>query len=879
MTRCTPLLVAVGLVAALLVSCGTDEPMGFAQNTSVTLSIEKESAIEPDHYTITVQGDGVAIDTAGASGDTVWLQLNPGTYQFEIRAYDATDRLCGAASFSYEVTPGTHVIPVTLIAVPEITDEPNDVAVTDGESASFAVTAEGSDMEYQWQRDGADITDATDSVYAIAAVGTTDSGAVFRCIVTNTVGADTSRAALLEVLASVDPPQIQTEPQDQQVQAGDSARFVVAADGPGLSYQWQRDEVNIAGAEDTVYAFEVGVDDSGAVFRCIVRNSAGADTTRDALLQVSDTAQSGGAPVIETDPQPQSVAEGDTAEFAVSASGADLEHQWQCDGADIASATDSVYRFVVSAGDSGGAYRCIVHNTEGADTSAAALLHVSTGTIAEPVIQSDPQPVTALVGETATFRVSASGEGLTYLWQRDGSDLSTSDDSSYSFVVSLSDHGSAFRCIVSNSAGSDTSAEATLHVFEADSVIDTLRVTDVDTLTDIRPYRVTGAIIVEQGGVLVIEDGAYIKMGAAVQMTVSGELRCEGSASTGITFTAYDTTARWVGILLESATGAVLDGGGAYQSGCMLRYTTIEYADDWGLYLNSTSVFMDHCMIRRNGTGIHNRSDANSRIVDCVFIDNQYHGIAWGDSWGGTYELVLLRSTLARNGDRGIAVVQATKVLIDSCDVYENLGGGISLSRTTFAIIRNCTITDNRDEEWPHDGGGIQVQYGDTCVIRDNVVRHNMTYGCGGGICSDGGASGRRIVVGNLFVGNSAASGAGGCFTRPDSITYNTFYGNTPLPNEDSSAISFHHQLLVDDPETSFMHNNVVEREATYAVRNTNEEDGRVLNLRNNWWDTTIESEIADIIVDHSDDTTLQQTDYSGYLSAPVPEAPAIQVQ
>ncbi len=797
MTRFASLLIAVGLVAALLVSCGMDQPAGIVDTASVTLSIAKEAAIDPDHYTISVQGDGVALDTTGASGDTVWLQLSPGAYQFDIRAYDTSDRLCGAASFSYDVTEGTHVIPVTLVAVPQIVDQPDDAAVTAGETASFAIGADGSDLGYQWQRDGADIDAATDSVYEIAATEQGDSGAAFRCIVTNTVGADTSREAVLEVLASISAPQITAEPADVQVEAGDSASFAVSADGPGLSYQWQRDGADITGADDSVYALEAGGGDSGAVFRCIVANSAGADTSREAMLEVSDTA----------------------------------------------------------------------------------------GPVA-PAIESHPEPVTVTVGETATFVVSAGGTDLSYQWQRDGADIGSTDDSVYSFAVSAADHETRYRCIVTNSVGSDTSAEAPLRVFAADSLIDTLLVTAVDTLTDTCPYHVTGAIIVEEGGVLVIEAGAYVKMGEDVAMTVSGELRCEGTEARGITFTAYDTSACWAYVELKpEAVDAVFDAGGAYQSGCVLQHTTVEYAEDFGLYISDASVSVDNCTFRFNGVGVYQGGECGSRFEECTVIDNNKHGLKVEGTWGASrpYSVVVLRSVLAQNFYRGIDVVLSWKVLIDSCSIYGNQGGGIRIYRTDTSTISNCTIADNRDEDSPYGGGGIEIQHTDSCVVRDNLVSNNTTPGCGGGICCDGGASGRRIVVHNLFVGNRAPSGAGGCFNRPDSIAYNTFYGNTPLSGGDSSALSFHHKILLNDPETSFMHNNVVEHEAAYAVRNTNEDDERVLNLRQNWWGTTDEGEIEAMIFHHddgyydvNDSTYYQQADFSGYLDAPEPGAPEI---
>jgi hypothetical protein len=67
------------------------------------------------------------------------------------------------------------------------------------DSTAFEVKADGiPPLYYQWQKDGADIIGATDSVLTIPQVQPEDAGE-YRCIATNEYGADTSNAALLKV--------------------------------------------------------------------------------------------------------------------------------------------------------------------------------------------------------------------------------------------------------------------------------------------------------------------------------------------------------------------------------------------------------------------------------------------------------------------------------------------------------------------------------------------------------------------------------------------------------------------------------------------------------------------------------------------------------
>ena len=84
-------------------------------------------------------------------------------------------------------------------------------------------------------------------------------------------------------------PIITSHPSDQTVLEGQSATFQVAATGsPTLSYQWQRNGVNISGANSPTFTLlNVTLADNGAKFRCVVSNSFGTATSTEATLTVT----------------------------------------------------------------------------------------------------------------------------------------------------------------------------------------------------------------------------------------------------------------------------------------------------------------------------------------------------------------------------------------------------------------------------------------------------------------------------------------------------------------------------------------------------------------------------------------------------------------
>lgn len=88
-----------------------------------------------------------------------------------------------------------------------------------------------------------------------------------------------------------------------------------------------------------------------------------------------------------------------------------------------------------------------------------------------PSITAQPQSVSVKAGQTATFTVTASGTApLSYQWTLNGSDISGASASAYTTAAtSLSQSGVQFAVVVSNSAGSKTSAAAVLTVIPVPS--------------------------------------------------------------------------------------------------------------------------------------------------------------------------------------------------------------------------------------------------------------------------------------------------------------------------------------------------------------------------------------------------------------------------
>jgi hypothetical protein len=84
-------------------------------------------------------------------------------------------------------------------------------------------------------------------------------------------------------------PTITTPPANQTVTAGQTASFTVVAGGTApLSFQWQKNGANIAGATSASYTTAATTtSDSGSTFRAVVNNTVGTVTSAAATLTVN----------------------------------------------------------------------------------------------------------------------------------------------------------------------------------------------------------------------------------------------------------------------------------------------------------------------------------------------------------------------------------------------------------------------------------------------------------------------------------------------------------------------------------------------------------------------------------------------------------------
>ena len=253
------------------------------------------------------------------------------------------------------------------------------------------------------------------------------------------------------------PPSIATQPQSQTINQGNSVTFsVVAAGTAPLTYQWHRAGTNIPTATASSYTKNNVQPADAGNYSVSMTNSIGWTNSANAALTVIVP------PTISAQPQGVTTNAGNNVTFSVGAGGTQpLSYRWQLNGGDISGATTSTYtRNNVQTNDAG-AYSVVVSNAAAVITSADAILTVNV----PPSIVSQPQDQAVNRGSNATFAVTATGTApLSYQWRFNSSSIAGATDSSYTRANAQTNDAGAYSVVVTNSAGSVVSSNATLTV-------------------------------------------------------------------------------------------------------------------------------------------------------------------------------------------------------------------------------------------------------------------------------------------------------------------------------------------------------------------------------------------------------------------------------
>ncbi len=353
----------------------------------------------PASFSVTATGTGLSyqwykgatlLNNGGSiSGATsATLTINP-----IVTGDAATNYRCVVSGVSPCAAVSSNNAALVVNQLPAITSQPAaSQTLCSGSSASFSVTATGTNLTYQWfngatpMANGGSITGVTTATLTINPVSTSNTSSNYHCVVSGSCSpAATSNNAALIVNQSV---AITSQPVlTQTVCVATPVSFSITATGTGLSYQWYKGATilnnggSISGATSaTLTINSVVTGDAATNYRCVVSGTSPctAVNSNNAALVVNQL------PAITSQPTAsQTLCSGNSVSFSVIATGAGLTYQWYngatllSNGGSITGATTATLTInPVSTSDASTNYHCFVSGScsPGANSNNATLI-------------------------------------------------------------------------------------------------------------------------------------------------------------------------------------------------------------------------------------------------------------------------------------------------------------------------------------------------------------------------------------------------------------------------------------------------------------------------------------------------------------------------
>ena len=208
----------------ITLASSTSETTTFTMPTEAVSVKANYEAITVRGYTITATaGANGSITPSGAvgvaAGGSQTFTISPSSgYVIDTLKVDGLE-VTATTSYTFSDVKANHTIEVTFkqesqtpdVTAPSITTQPGNATVKVGETATFTIAVNGTDLTYQWQIDRNDgngwvnIDGATAAIYTTSTVDINCSGFKYQCVVSNSAGTDTSNTAVLTVMENTTP--------------------------------------------------------------------------------------------------------------------------------------------------------------------------------------------------------------------------------------------------------------------------------------------------------------------------------------------------------------------------------------------------------------------------------------------------------------------------------------------------------------------------------------------------------------------------------------------------------------------------------------------------------------------------------------------------
>ncbi len=420
-----------------------------------------------------------------------------------------------------------------------------------GETRVLAVVADGSNVSYQWTKDGVAIPSATTTNLVLSNLNHHNSG-IYNCLIGgyNACGNITTQPIHLYVARGTE---ITSQPRVQAAQIGEKATFTFDAHVNGLApdysinVQWYRgntllrDNLKYSGTKSNMFVISNIVDadySTTADYYAVITGRCGSSTTSRVSL-VKNFATVNISPInLLACPNATTRL---TANVTSNVPNVELDYQWYKDGQKLTNSTTvagvnsaTLTMTVVTKAMTEGTYFCKVnllgYQTE--ITSNSSTISILTN----PSILGQSTFTNIQAGKDLALSVSANGDALSYQWFKDGVAIPNSTSATFTKTAVTTADAGTYRVEVSNPCS--TISSNTIGVTVTQSII-----SSVDDIIEINGLTVTPQPINGEANVM-FNSTSIGNVKVAINSIVGTELAVlyNNAASLGVNNVTFDVT-------------------------------------------------------------------------------------------------------------------------------------------------------------------------------------------------------------------------------------------------------------------------------------------------------------------------------------------------
>ncbi len=338
---------------------------------------------------------------------------------------------------------------LTVIESPKITtDIPASRTVCESANDTLRIRSVGAARRFQWYKDGAPITGATDSNYVINNAGAAANGAYY-CMVSGTCSPAAVSTTCSLVVAMK--PRVTAEPNNLDLCPGGNGTISVTATGLNLVYQWFKDGKPVAGGYNSTLSFGNYDYAMNGQYYCQIQSNIPNPNNCVISAQTRTVRVSGfRPPVVKSQPRKAiDACLGGPVNVLAEFTGTGLSYTWYKDGKAVSNSNSNELIIAKASAATAGKYIVEATGTCGLKTKSDTVVVT---VLDKPTVTTQPVDAKLTVGDRLNLSIEAT-DIRTVQWYKNEVAIPGATTTTYSIASVVKSNAGFYSARVTNSCG------------------------------------------------------------------------------------------------------------------------------------------------------------------------------------------------------------------------------------------------------------------------------------------------------------------------------------------------------------------------------------------------------------------------------------------